>query len=468
MPPPKTQRIRDPIHDLIVFDEKDEIDQLAWRLINTPEFQRLRRIRQLGVSEFVFPGATHTRFAHSVGVYHNARRLVRLIDEHLIDSAEKPVPNDAALSEDRSVVIRLAALLHDIGHGPFSHAFEGARLALAKARGQEEIKKHEFFSAELIRREGTGIHTVLSKEDDRLPEEIANVIEADDPTDIYHAVVSSSFDADRLDYLQRDRYMTGTRAGSVDLEWLMRNLIVEHIPLGQEEDDPSPTLAPTFAFAEKARGAAEDFLLARYRLFTNVYLHKTTRGFEKVVAALIEWLGTPGNAERVGIEPDHPLIRFLTADGDGSVEDYARLDDIVVWGLIDRLGRSSEAHPCRLARSLLDRTRPKCLDLSRHFGRQSQVIDSTDRKIQKAFRKQIGGTVFRDAASVNLYRDLDGVTAKEHKLIRVRTQDNVSEISMFPDTIISEHLKKDVSLIRYFFFEPEEFERARQIMTEGK
>lgn len=96
------------------------------------------------------------------------------------------------------------------------------------------------------------------------------------------------------------------------------------------------------------------------------------------------------------------------------------------------------------------------------------MIDSTDRKIQKAFRKQIGGTVFRDAASVNLYRDLDGVTAKEHKLIRVRTQDNVSEISMFPDTIISEHLKKDVSLIRYFFFEPEEFERARQIMTEGK
>jgi hypothetical protein len=467
MPPAKTQRIRDPIHDLIVFDEKDETDQLAWRLINAPEFQRLRRIRQLGVSEFVFPGATHTRFAHSVGVYHNARRLVRLIDEHLLDSAETDANPQASPSEDRSIVIRLAALLHDVGHGPFSHAFEGARSALAKAKGQEKIKKHEFFSAELIRHERSGVRKILSEFDSALPAKIAEVIEADDPTDIYHAVVSSSFDADRLDYLQRDRYMTGTRAGSVDLEWLMRNLIVEHISLGQEEDDPNPTLAPTFAFSEKARSAAEDFLLARYRLFTNVYLHKTTRGFEKVVGALIEWLGTPGNADKVGIEGDHPLIRFLTADGDGSVEDYARLDDMVLWGLIDRLGRSAEELPRALARCLLDRNRPKCLDLSRHFGRESQMIDGTDAKIEKAFRKQIGSSVFRDAASVNLYRDLDGVTAKEHKLIRVRTKDGLSEISMFPDTIISDHLKNDAKLVRYFFFDRDEFDRASQIMTEG-
>ncbi|MFZ1415681.1 MAG: HD domain-containing protein [Defluviicoccus sp.] len=467
MPPPKTQRIRDPIHDLIVFDEKDEIDQLAWRLINTPEFQRLRRIRQLGVSEFVFPGATHTRFAHSVGVYHNARRLVRLIDEHLLDSPKTDANPKKSPSEDRSIVIRLAALLHDIGHGPFSHAFEGARSALAKAKGQEKIKKHEFFSAELIRHEKSGVRKILSEFDPALPAKIAEVIEADDPTDIYHAVVSSSFDADRLDYLQRDRYMTGTRAGSVDLEWLMRNLIVEHISLGQEEDDPNPTLAPTFAFSEKARSAAEDFLLARYRLFTNVYLHKTTRGFEKVVGALIEWLGTPGNADKVGIEGDHPLIRFLTADGDGSVEDYARLDDMVLWGMIDRLGRSAEELPRALARCLLDRNRPKCLDLSRHFGTSLQMVEGTDGKIRSAFREQLGRKVFRDAASVNLYKDLDGVTAKEHKLIRVRTKDGLLEISRFTDTIINDHLKKDAKFVRYFFSDRDDFDRAYRIMTEG-
>lgn len=468
MPMATTQRIRDPIHDLIVFDEKDEVDQLAWRLINTPEFQRLRRIRQLGVSEFVFPGATHTRFTHSIGVYHNARRLVRLIDEDRIDSPEEPGRNGTRSSEDRSRVIRVAALLHDIGHGPFSHAFEGARTALARTQGREKIKKHEFYSAELIRHPDMAICKVLSEFDPVLPEQVAQVIEADDPADIYHAVVSSSFDADRLDYLQRDRYMTGTRAGSVDLEWLMRNLIIEDIRLSQEEeDDPSLTTVPTFAFSEKARGAAEDFLLARYRLYTNVYLHKTTRGFEKVVGALIEWLGSPGNAQTVGVEGDNPLIRFLVADGDGSVEDYAHLDDIVVWGLIERLGRSTEADPRRLARCLLDRNRPKCLDLSKHFGTSSGMVEGTGGKIMRTFSEQLGKTVFRDYGTTSLYKDLGGVAAKEHKLIRVRTKDGVKEISRFEDTIISEHLKRETAFVRYCSSDSEEYVRAYRLMTGG-
>lgn len=468
MPEPKTQRVRDPIHNLIIFDEKDEVDQLAWRLINTPEFQRLRRIRQLGVSEFVFPGATHTRFAHSIGVYHNARRLIRLIDEHLLDSSKTGGDPETSPSADRSIVIRLAALLHDIGHGPFSHAFEGARSALAEATGQEKIKKHEFFSAELIRQEHSGVCKILSEFDSALPSRIAEVIEADDPTDIYHAVVSSSFDADRLDYLLRDRYMTGTQAGSVDLEWLLNNLIIEDIPLGQEEENAEPTLAPTFAFSEKARTAAEDFLLARYRLFTNVYLHKTTRGFEKVVSALIQWIGTAGNSEGIGVEPNHPLVRFLTAEGDGSVGDYALLDDVMVWGLVDRISRCSETNPRALARCLLERKRPKCLDLSRHFGAPSLILRGSDSKIERAFRTKLGATVFRDEAPVNLYRDLDGVAAKEHKLIRVRTRDAIHEITRFPDTIISEHLKRDASIVRYYFMNRDDFEKAHRIMTEGR
>ncbi|MCB9960121.1 MAG: HD domain-containing protein [Rhodospirillaceae bacterium] len=168
MSPPKTQRIRDPIHNLIIFDEKDDVDQLAWRLINTPEFQRLRRIRQLGLTELVFPGATHTRFAHSIGVYHNARRLIRWIDEHLQPQSGCVPPQDG-LASDRSVVIRLAALLHDIGHGPFSHAFEGARLDLAKLRGQQRAKRHEFYSAELIRNSDSQINRLLSESDSKLP-----------------------------------------------------------------------------------------------------------------------------------------------------------------------------------------------------------------------------------------------------------------------------------------------------------
>ena len=467
---PKTQRVRDPIHNLIVFDENDPVDMLAWRLIDTPEFQRLRRIRQLGVSEFVFPGATHTRFAHSVGVYSNARRLLRLIENQRLDqSGATAKAQGAAPASDRPTVIQLAALLHDVGHGPFSHAFEGARLALAQEKGQERIKKHEFFSAELIRHESSSIFQALADFDPTLPAKVAEVIEADDPVDIHHAVVSSAFDADRLDYLQRDRYMTGTHSGAIDIEWLLENLVVEEIPLSQEEGDDEPmTLAPTFAFSQKARSAAEDFLLARYRLFTNVYLHKTTRGFEQLIAALIRWLGKPGNAGRIGIEDGHPLIRFLTADDDGEIGDYAQLEDLMVWGLIDRISRCTEPEPRALAHRLLRRERPRCLDLARHFGADLRLMDSTDRKIQSKFGKRMGRTVFRDAVSVNAYKEFDGTPAKEHKLIRVRTNTEVREITRFPDTTIGKFLKDERTVVRYYFTDTDEFERARAIMTGGR
>ena len=115
---PRSYRLRDPVHVLIVFEGVNLRDQLAWELINTPEFQRLRRIKQLGVSEFVFPGATHTRFAHCIGVFHTARQLVKIIERELLAQNSKP-------DLYREEVALFAALLHDIGHGPFSHAFAG-------------------------------------------------------------------------------------------------------------------------------------------------------------------------------------------------------------------------------------------------------------------------------------------------------------------------------------------------------
>src|ERR1700741_3101412 len=110
----EAQRIRDPVHDLIEFDAT-KFDSVLWQVLNTRPFQRLRRIKQLGFSEYVFPGATHTRFAHSVGVFHTARRLVTVLREQL----------GGRFDEVRSGVAVCAALLHDLGHGPFSHTFEG-------------------------------------------------------------------------------------------------------------------------------------------------------------------------------------------------------------------------------------------------------------------------------------------------------------------------------------------------------
>src|SRR5262245_24097761 len=132
---PKQQRIRDPLHDLIEFNvERSQVERVLWRVLETRPFQRLRRIKQLGFSDFVYPGATHSRLLHSVGVFHTARRLLRIIERH---TGVKEARGDQALA---------AALVHDLGHGPFSHAFEkiGERFRLKMAN-------HETVSDTIIR-----------------------------------------------------------------------------------------------------------------------------------------------------------------------------------------------------------------------------------------------------------------------------------------------------------------------------
>ena len=278
------KRIRDPVHGLITFDFSKEVDKAAWRLINTPEFQRLRRVKQLGVSEFTFPGATHTRLSHSIGVFHLARRLMEV--------AERYVPADK-LSQSRKRTALLASLLHDIGHGPFSHAFESAEKARIERAGlpSEGYRDHEHWTAELIRRKDGDIRRILNEEfggDGSIADDIAKMLKGDQ-ADLYSSVVSSSFDADRLDYLQRDRMMTGTGAGAIDLDWLLDNLRVVDalVSIDESPDDEGGETVQVFAFEEKALQSAESFILARFHLYSQVYLHKTTRGIEKMLTAFL-------------------------------------------------------------------------------------------------------------------------------------------------------------------------------------
>ena len=128
----KAQRIRDPIHNLVEFGT-DQFEHTLWRAIQTPPFQRLRRIRQLSFSEFVFPGATHTRFAHSVGVFHVARALMGVIRRH-IDSDKKHQYRDY-----QAKIALAAALVHDVGHGMFSHSFEAVGKSLNLAMAKHEL-----------------------------------------------------------------------------------------------------------------------------------------------------------------------------------------------------------------------------------------------------------------------------------------------------------------------------------------
>ena len=202
----KARRIRDPVHDLIPFGT-DKFEQMAWKLLELPEFQRLRRIKQLGFSELVFPGASHTRFAHSVGVFHTARQLATRIREEV----------GGSYNEDRAYVAMAAALVHDVGHGPFSHAFEAAATAFS------ENKHHEEWTAEIVTGK-TAVNRVLESFRSGFSKDVADLIVADTPADIYASIVSSQFDADRLDYVRRDRMMAGVLHGGFDFPWLIAKI----------------------------------------------------------------------------------------------------------------------------------------------------------------------------------------------------------------------------------------------------
>ena len=187
----RQQRIRDPIHNLISFED-NEFEDVIWRLIQTRPFQRLRRIKQLGFSDLVYPGATHSRFAHSVGVFQTARQLMQIIQKKVGQPNWSQSKANAALA---------ASLLHDVGHGPFSHAFEevGRRLNL-------KLADHEHVSDQLIR--DSEIAGPLKDISSGFHNDVADVIKSKGPRTVYDAVVSSQFDADRLDYMRRDRMMT--------------------------------------------------------------------------------------------------------------------------------------------------------------------------------------------------------------------------------------------------------------------
>lgn len=453
------RRIRDPIHGLIVFDLVETVDSLAWKLIETPEFQRLRRIRQLGVSDLVFPGATHSRFAHSIGVFHNARKLIRVIQDE----------EGTAFDQRRAMVVQIAALLHDLGHGPFSHAFEDARKAVAKNRGKSATPKHEKFTERMIRDEAGAIRPILDAEDDKLAREVADVFAAEDPVDIYHAVVSSSFDADRLDYLVRDRYMTGTGAGAIDRDWLLDNLTTCLVQRSQVEetdstDVTSESIVPTFVFKKKARQAAEDFLLARYRLYTQVYLHKATRGFEKLATALFVHLSQHPSPENLGLAPGNPIVRFFATDG-GDLDGYRRLDDAVVWSAIESMARCEDERASDLAGRLLNRKRLAVLDVAAECGHNKEVLANAVRRIESHISDRLDRTIFRDRPSYNLYSRIGGDSEKEHTKVRILIGNaEQKEITEFPDTIIGNQHHEKLPVPRYYFLDESERERARKAM----
>lgn len=359
------QRIRDPLHDLIEFDTVDnQLEKVLWEVMQTRPFQRLRRVKQLGFSELVFPGATHSRFSHSVGVFHTARRLMGVIRR------------DVHPAEDPKIWQALAAaLVHDLGHGPFSHAFEpiGKKLGLKAA-------DHEYVSDSLIR-DGEVADALLPL-GSGFAGDVADIISERGENNIYRAVVSSQFDADRLDYIRRDRLMTGTQHSAIDFEWLMANIEVGSVLHGV--DDEPVGEVQTFVLGPKAFYAAEGFVLGLFQLYPTVYFHKATRGAEKLFAELFARmvaLVNDGSVAATGLTDSHPLVQFAKAPE--SVEAALNLDDAVVWGALSLMVDAEDQPLADFAIRLRDRKLYKCIDvrswIARAAGDDAANTDEADR-----------------------------------------------------------------------------------------
>lgn len=347
------ERIRDPLHNLIEFHVHDpdigQFEHGMWRVLQTRPFQRLRRIKQLGFSELVYPGATHTRFAHSLGVFHTARQLLDVIRYHqrLYGPPRDQHKEETALA---------AALLHDVGHGPFSHAFEevGKELQLPMAR-------HEDVSDRLIR-DGEIAEILKNVKGSGFANDVADVVRRDGPSNLYDAVVSSQFDADRLDYMRRDLLMTGTQSGAIDFKWLTKNL--EIAALSRYVDNERVGEVDTFVLGPKAFRAAETYVQGLFQLYPSVYFHKTTRGFEKILSALLvklKKLVDDNAAARSGLATNYPLIRFLRQPD--SLDRVLALDDTVVWGALEIMVEAEDQEVTGWAMRLRDRQVMKCIDI---------------------------------------------------------------------------------------------------------
>jgi uncharacterized protein len=310
--------LRDPVHGLVSFESEEE--RVVERLIDTPEIQRLRRIRQLGVTSVAFPGAEHSRFAHAVG----SAFVMKLLLARL-RAIQSDLPFWQQVTSDRARDALAAALLHDVGHGPLSHLFEDAIPG---------VPEHEEWTVRVILDPSTKVHEVLAALDPGMPERVAELVRGRYPIAYLAKAVSGTFDVDRCDYLLRDAHATGVRYGQYDLEWLLRSL--RFAPPGASEGARAGAAerAPSLAIdGAKGLPAIEAFILARLFMFQQVYLHKATRAAEWMIRAILARAALRiAEGDRL---PSTPRALEVAALGEPvGLGDYLELDDGVLWSAI--------------------------------------------------------------------------------------------------------------------------------------
>ena len=310
---------KDPVHRYIHVH-----DQVIWDLINAKEFQRLRRIRQLGTTYLVFHGAEHSRFSHSLGVYEIVRRI--------IDDIFKGRPE---WDEDERLVALCAALLHDLGHGPFSHAFESVFNT-----------DHEAYTRAILLGE-TEINMILTRVAEDFPARVAQVIDNNYTNQQVVSLISSQIDADRMDYLQRDAYYTGVSYGHFDMERILRvmrpreNMIV---------------------FKSSGMHAIEDYIMSRYQMYLQIYFHPVSRSAEAILNNILKRVKVLHESGYIfNCEPTHFKPFFA---GQVTLEHYLELDENILMTYIQFWMKEKDSILSDLCRRFVNRDLFEPIDLN--------------------------------------------------------------------------------------------------------
>ena len=284
----ETKVLKDPVHSYIHIHY-----EVIWNCLDSKEFQRLRRIRQLGGDFQVYPTAEHSRFSHSLGVYEIVRRMVTEVKSLCVE-----------LTEYEKVCVMLAGLLHDVGHGPFSHAFEHVT-----------NHSHEEYTAKIILG-NTELNAILRDVSEKLPQDIVSIIQHTHENDILNQIVSGQLDADRMDYLLRDSYFTATSYGQFDLERILRTMRVRKTAEGRK------------VIVVKYTGihSVEDYIMARYQMYWQVYYHPVARSYEAVFIQLFNRLKDIFKGDKDYFEDMKVLVPFLEKS-EVRVDEYFKLDE---------------------------------------------------------------------------------------------------------------------------------------------
>ena len=330
--------IRDPVHDLITFQQNHPTDELLFKLLNAAECQRLRRIAQLGMAAMAYPGADHSRYSHSLGVMVTARKMIlQLRRDHEID-------------EESETILLCAALLHDLGHGPFSHVFE-----------RVSHIHHEKLTQRLIADPESDVHQIMARHDRALPDKVLQFLRGQPKPTFLNDILSSQLDADRLDYLLRDNLMSGSHYGGFDLNWILQALTI------------SPDRS-RLAITMKGISAAEAYLQSRYHMYRNVYYHKVVRSAEGMVKLALQRARRLAVQDRLEWPPRDQTVYKALLGQRLTISEFTELDDVAVMHCFKLWTRAEDATLASLCRGLLYRKLYKSIDLPIEDQKQAAEI----------------------------------------------------------------------------------------------